>query len=94
MIFDNLIEYFRENFEVQKAVMKASMHFKKDMYLRSTEEIQAESIAYICSKHFGLDTSDYSFGYVATWKKDNRQLLDSLNLIKTTAEPDKITYFS
>lgn len=82
----NNIEYFRENFEVQKAVMKASMHFKKDMYLRSTEEIQAESIAYICSKHFGLDTSDYSFGYVATWKKDNQQLLDSLNLIKTTAE--------
>lgn len=82
----NNIEYFRENFEVQKAVMKASIHFKKDMYLRSTEEIQAESIAYICSKHFGLDTSDYSFGYVATWKKDNQQLIDNLNIIKTTSE--------
>lgn len=82
----NNIEYFRENFEVQKAVMRASIYYKNDMALRSAKEVQAESIAYICSKHFGLDTSDYSFGYVATWKKDNQQLLDSLNAIKTTAE--------
>lgn len=36
---------------------------------RSKYEIQAESTAYVVSKHFGLDTSDYSFGYIASWKK-------------------------
>ncbi len=54
-------------------------------YLRSTKEIQAESIAYMVSKHFGLDTSDYSFGYVGTWLKDNKQLMDNLDVIKTTS---------
>lgn len=82
----NDIDYFRENYAVQKAVMRASIYYKNDMALRSAKEVQAESIAYICSKHFGLDTSDYSFGYVATWARDNQQLLDSLNLIKTTSE--------
>lgn len=82
----NDIAYFRENYDVQKAVMRASMFYKNDLALRSTKEVQAESIAYICSKHFGLDTSDYSFGYIATWEKDNQQLLDSLNIIKTTSE--------
>lgn len=82
----NDIEYFRENYEVQKAIQKASIFYRNDMSLRSTKEVQAESIAYIVSKHFGLDTSDYSFGYIATWEKDNQQLLDSLNVIKTTSE--------
>lgn len=82
----NDIDYFRENYAVQKAVMRASIYYKNDMALRSAKEVQAESIAYICSKHFGLDTSDYSFGYIATWEKDNQQLLDSLNIIKTTSE--------
>lgn len=82
----NDIEYFRENYEVQNAIQKASIFYRNDMSLRSTKEVQAESIAYIVSKHFGLDTSDYSFGYIATWEKDNQQLLDSLNVIKTTSE--------
>ena len=50
--------------------------------LQSTKEIQAESIAYMVSKHFGLDTSDYSFGYVGTWLKDNKQLMENLDVIK------------
>lgn len=37
------------------------------------------------SKHFGLDTSDYSFGYVSTWLKDNKQLMDNLDVIKATS---------
>lgn len=43
---------------------------KKD---RSTKEVIAESCAFVVSEHFGLDTSDYSFGYVATWSA-NREL--------------------
>lgn len=37
---------------------------------RFTREVQAESIAYVVCQHFGIDTSDYSFGYVATWSAD------------------------
>lgn len=81
----NLIEHFRESFEVQKAVTQLMPKFGNVEYLRSTKEIQAESIAYMVSKHFGLDTSDYSFGYVGTWLKDNKQLMDNLDVIKTTS---------
>ena len=81
----NLIEHFRESFEVQKAVVQLTPKFGSVEYLRSTKEIQAESIAYIVSKHFGLDTSDYLFGYVGTWIKDNKQLMDNLDVIKATS---------
>lgn len=81
----NLIEHFRESFEVQKAVAQLMPKFGSVEYLRSTKEIQAESIAYMVSKHFGLDTSDYSFGYVGTWLKDNKQLMDNLDVIKATS---------
>ena len=80
----NLIEHFRESFEVQKAVVQLTPKFGNMECLRSTKEIQAESIAYMVSKHFGLDTSDYSFGYVGTWLKDNKQLMDNLDVIKAT----------
>lgn len=39
----------------------------KDGLNREEREIQAESVAYAVCQHFGLDTSDYSFGYVAGW---------------------------
>lgn len=81
----NLIEHFRESFEVQKAVVQLTAKFGNMECLRSTKEIQAESIAYMVSKHFGLDTSDYSFGYVGTWLKDNKQLMDNLDVIKATS---------
>lgn len=81
----NLIEHFRESFEVQKAVTQLMPKFGSVEYLRSTKEIQAESIAYMVSKHFGLDTSDYSFGYVGTWLKDNKQLMENLDVIKATS---------
>ena len=81
----NLIEHFRESFELQKAVTQLIPKFGNVEYLRSTREIQAESIAYMVSKHFGLDTSDYSFGYVGTWLKDNKQLMDNLDVIKATS---------
>ena len=54
-----------------------------------TREVQAESIAYTVCQHFGIDSSDYSFGYVAGWSsdKDTKELHASLDIInKTTAE--------
>ena len=53
-----------------------------------TREVQAESIAYTVCQHFGIDTSDYSFGYVAGWSsgKETAELKASLEVIRTTAD--------
>lgn len=53
-----------------------------------TREVQAESVAYTVCQHFGIDTSDYSFGYVAGWSsgKETEELKASLEVIRTTAD--------
>ena len=54
---------------------------------RFVREMEAESVAYVVCRHFGIDTSDYSFGYVAGWSRgrDLSQLRESLDLIRNTA---------
>lgn len=54
---------------------------------RRTQELQAESVAYTVCNYMGLDTSDYSFGYIASWakEKDVKELQKSLNIISKTA---------
>lgn len=54
---------------------------------RNTKEVQAESIAYVVCSSLGLDTSDYSFGYVAGWSgsKEAKELTASMEIIKKTA---------
>lgn len=54
---------------------------------RRTREVQAESIAFTVCQHYGLDTSDYSFGYVAGWSsgRELAELKSSLEIIKSTA---------
>lgn len=52
---------------------------------RQDKETQAESIAYIVCKHLGIDSSDYSFGYVAGWAHDDITLETNLNIIKNTS---------
>lgn len=54
-----------------------------------TKEVEAESIAYVVCNHFGLDTSEYSFSYIASWTsgKNMRELRASMDTIrKTSAE--------
>jgi antirestriction protein ArdC len=53
-----------------------------------TREVEAESVAYTVCQHFGLDTSDYSFGYVAGWSsgKELPELKTSLETIQKTAK--------
>ena len=55
---------------------------------QSTREVQAESIAYVVCQHFGLDTSDYSFAYIAGWStgKELPELRASLEIIRDTAK--------
>ena len=54
---------------------------------RNTKEVEAESIAYTVCQHFGIDTSEYSFGYIAGWSsgKDMKELKSSLDTIRRTA---------
>jgi len=55
---------------------------------RNTREVQAESVAYTVCSMLGLDTSDYSFGYVAGWSsgKDVKELTASMEVIRKTAK--------
>ena len=66
-------------------------HYKNmDITLQmDTLAFEAESIAYIVCNHFGLDTSEYSFTYIASWceSRDMKALKASMDTIrKTSAE--------
>ena len=60
---------------------------KADQKTKSQKECEAESIAFVCCAHYGLNTSDYSFGYVAGWSsgKETPELKASLQTIKAGA---------
>ncbi|MFK4957427.1 PBECR4 domain-containing protein [Lactococcus garvieae] len=47
---------------------------KKHEYTKEEKELQAESVAYVVSNHLGIDTSSYSFGYLANWSSDKNTL--------------------
>ncbi|MBM6642281.1 DNA primase (plasmid) [Lacticaseibacillus paracasei] len=55
---------------------------------RSTMELEAESTTFIVCQHLGIDTSDYTFPYLAVWSKDKdlSQLSKSLTRIQSTVE--------
>jgi len=65
-------------------LVKADLAVAKD---KNTMEVEAESIAYTVCQHFGIDTSDYSFGYIAAWGsgKELPELRNSLETIRSTA---------
>ena len=54
---------------------------------KNQKETEAESVAYVVCQHYGIDTSDYSFAYVATWSADKEvpELKASLDTIRKTA---------
>lgn len=53
----------------------------------NTREVEAESVAYTVCQRFGIDTSDYSFAYVAGWSSDRntKELKASMETIRKTA---------
>lgn len=55
---------------------------------RHTKEVQAESVAYTVCAAMGIDTSEYSFGYVARWSngKETKELTASMDVIRRTAK--------
>lgn len=63
---------------------KAAPDEKKD---RHTKEVEAESVAYTVCQRYDIETSDYSFGYIAGWSsgKETKELKSSLDTIRKTA---------
>lgn len=59
----------------------------QDILTRNGKEVEAESVAYTVCQHYGIDTSDYSFAYIAGWSqgKETPELKASLNTIRTAA---------
>ena len=55
---------------------------------RNAKEVEAESVAYTVAQHYGIETSDYSFAYIAGWSagKDTPELKASLDRIRTAAD--------
>lgn len=63
------------------------LHSGENIQSRSSKEVEAESVAFTVCKHFGVDTSDYSFAYVAGWSegKEMKELKASLDTIRTAS---------
>lgn len=59
----------------------------EDLPDRGTREVQAESVAFVAASHYGLDTGDYSFGYITGWAsgRELEELKASMDAIRETA---------
>lgn len=74
----------KNSLQIEKAAMDVRpITLDSSENIRTIRELQAESCAYVVSNHYGLDTSDYSFGYIASWSDANPEaLLKELSAIK------------
>lgn len=73
--------------EIAHALLHSENGEQKDAD-RNTREVQAEGVAYVVCNRLGIDTSDYSFGYIAGWSggKDTKVLSDSLEVIRKASK--------
>lgn len=73
--------------EISHSILHSEDGEQKDTD-RHTAEVQAESVAFTVCSYLGLDTSDYSFGYVASWSagKEVKELTASMEVIRKTAK--------
>ena len=86
-------EYFKENGFLKPVQVEALKNYSKDNVpeakdiSRNGKEVEAESVAYVVCQHYGINTSDYSFSYVAGWSegKETPELKASLDKIRQTA---------
>lgn len=62
--------------EMAHAELHHSANPQKENLTRSTAELQAESVAYVVSSYYGIDTSEYSFNYLSGWSADKETLTD------------------
>lgn len=68
-------------------IAHATLHAGDDVPGQRTREVEAESVAYVVSGHLGIDTSSYSFGYIAGWaiSKEAEELQESADRIREAA---------
>lgn len=78
--------------EISHAMLHSNEQMKKDKEAgihknAQTREVEAESVAFVVCKHFKIDTSEYSFGYIAGWSegKEMDELKGSMQTIKDTS---------
>lgn len=73
--------------EVAHSILHSSENKAASDKDRKTKEVEAESVAYTVCQYFGIDTSEYSFGYIASWSsgKEMKELKASLETIRATA---------
>lgn len=62
--------------ETAHSELHHSNYPQREQLTRSNAELQAESVAYVVASYYGIDTSDYSFDYLAGWSKDKETLTD------------------
>lgn len=84
---DGFLKLSEEDLNFTGDEMTAYQFLNEQQKDRRTKEVEAESIAYVVCQYFGIDTSEYSFGYVAGWSrgKEMDELKSSLDLIHSTA---------
>lgn len=91
---DNIIGIKKDLSSVHKfkTLVHENTHFilhgkNGEIVSKNQREIESESVAYIVSRHFGIDTSDYSFNYIASWaSSDYHHFLKYWNRIQSVAE--------
>ena len=75
--------------EMTHATLHSTEKLKAEGVQKSSQskEVEAESVAYTICQHYGIDTSDYSFAYIAGWSsgKETAELKESLETIRSTA---------
>lgn len=74
--------------EIAHAKLHANSQAKFGDCVYSRQEFEAESVAYVVANHLGIDTSDYSFGYLASWTEQGNkieELTQSLDTITVEA---------
>lgn len=71
---DQIIKTFLH--EMAHAELHHADNPQKENLTRSTAELQAESVAYVVSSYYGIDTSEYSFNYLSGWSADKETLAD------------------
>lgn len=74
--------------ELAHALLHTPEALKEDKKTREAKEVEAEAVAFTVLDSFGLDSSGYSFGYIAGWSsgKDTAELKSSLATIQKTAD--------
>ncbi len=72
----------------QKLHSREALEKTHEKKARRSMEVEAESVAYAVCQYFGIDTSGYSFGYIAGWSsgRDTEDLKKSLNIIRMATD--------